>query len=87
MSQRIQPPAINVHRIDVDLEDRRHVVGPLRNLGGAVRRLLARNYSVPTNHHIGHGRYPTAPIRRPTLQESRNDLPLWTVLFWHVYKC
>jgi hypothetical protein len=84
MSQRLEPPAISVQRIDVDLEDRRHFVGPLRNLDGAVRRLLAKNYSVPRNHHIAHGRYPSAPIRRPTLQRIAERSASGDHAFWRV---
>ena len=62
MPQRHQPPAIGAQCIYVDLEDRRHIVGSLRNLDGAVRRLLAKDHSAPGNHDIAPGRYPNAPI-------------------------
>ena len=38
-----------------------HIVGLLRNLDGALRRLLAKGLP-PSSHDIAHGRYPSAPI-------------------------
>ncbi|WP_181428462.1 hypothetical protein [Mycolicibacterium moriokaense] len=61
MPERLQPPAVSVQCVYVDLEDRRHIVGLLRNLDGALRRLLAKG-SAPSSHDIAHGRYPSAPI-------------------------
>jgi hypothetical protein len=57
MSQRLQPAAISVQRIYVDLEDRRHIVGP-----SETSTAQYAGYSPRTTQHPGITISPTAGI-------------------------